>query len=115
VPGATSAWYTGSGTTAQDYSYAKKNFSGSLQDLASQVTIDNLMGHRGARFLGSVPFPACPGAAGVASFSLAEGRTLQQGFAVRDGRAIRTTYLRPAGTSADPNVTQAMQTALCTL
>jgi hypothetical protein len=34
---------------------------------------------------------------------------------VRDGQAIRTTYLRPAGTSADPNVTQAMQTALCAL
>ncbi|MGA9944920.1 MAG: hypothetical protein WBE79_00125 [Candidatus Cybelea sp.] len=113
VPGASGAWTTGSGETAQQYSYVKTPFGGGLQDLASQVTIDNLMRHRGARFHGSVPFPACPGAAGVASFSLPDQTTVQEGFAVHDGQAVRVRYVRPTGAKADPSATQAMESVLC--
>jgi hypothetical protein len=116
VPGASAAWTTGSsGQSTQEYSYVKARFGGGLQDLASQVTIDNLMHHRGARFLGSVPFAACPGAAGVASFSLPNQTTVQEGFAVHDGQAVRVRYVRPSGAKADPSATQAMQGVLCTV
>ncbi|MGA8099470.1 MAG: hypothetical protein WB810_12530 [Candidatus Cybelea sp.] len=113
VPGANAAWTTGSDRSEQQYSYTKTPFSGGLQDLASQVTIDNLMRHRGARFHGSLPFPACPGAAGVASFSLPDQTTVQEGFAVHDGQAIRVRYARPSGVKADPSATQAMESVLC--
>jgi hypothetical protein len=99
----------------QEYSYTQKQFAGALQDLASQVTIEELLAHRGATFHGSLPFAPCPGAAGLATFLLTDHTTVQVGFALRRGQAVRTTYVRPAGAPVDPRVTQAMQTALCTL
>jgi hypothetical protein len=115
IPGATDAWSSGSGANAQEYRYSKSPFGGSLQDLASSVTIDALTRYRGAKFQRSTPFPPCPGAAGVAAFRLANGRMLQEAFAVRDGQAIRIRYSRPAEAALDPAAVQAMQTALCTL
>jgi hypothetical protein len=88
-------------------------FSGMLPDLASQVTIDALLRHRGARLRSSIPLNPCPGAAGLATFTLAGGRTLQEGFAVHDGRALRATYTRPSTAPADPAVAAAMQNLLC--
>jgi hypothetical protein len=114
VAGKNGAWTLGTGSQAQEYRYGVASFAGTLQDLASQVTIDALTGKRGAKLQGSNPFGPCPGAAGVATFRLANRRTLQAGFAVRDGRAVRTSYIRPMGTPVDPDVLQAMQNVLCT-
>ena len=72
-----------------------------------------LLKSRGARLRSSNPLAPCPGAAGLATFSLAGERVLQVGFAVADGQAVRVTYVRPAGVPADPNVAAAMQSALC--
>ncbi len=113
MPGASAAWSSGSGSTAQEYFYAKRKFGGTLQDLASQVTIEALMQHHGAKFRGSLPFAPCPGAAGVATFTLPGGETLAEGFTVGNGQEVRTTYVRPRGAPADPNVGAAMQSALC--
>jgi hypothetical protein len=113
VPGASGAWSTGSGPATQEYFYLKEKYAGVLSDLASQVTIDVLMRRHGARLRGSVPFAPCPGAAGVATFQLPDRTTLQEGFTVRDGQAIRVSYVRPAGTQVNPEVTQAMQDVLC--
>jgi hypothetical protein len=113
MPGASAAWSYGSGAHVQEYRYVRKAFGGTLQDLASAVTIDVLLRDRGAKFKGSVPFGPCPGAAGVATFTLPTGRTLEEGFAVRNNESVRTNYVRPSGAPADPNVTQAMQSALC--
>lgn len=113
MPGASDAWSNGSGPIVQRYSYARKKFGGTLQDLASQVTIETLMLHRGAKFRGSAPFAPCPGSAGVATFTLPGGATLQEGFAVGNGQSIRTTYTRPRAAPSDPNVSAAMQNALC--
>lgn len=109
---ANDAWTRGDGAAQQQYGYSSASFSGSLQDLASQVTIDTLM-RRGGRLHGSLPFAPCPGAAGVATFALPGGRVLEAGFAVHDGRAIRTSYTRPAAAPPDSNVTSAMQSVLC--
>jgi len=114
VAGTSGAWALGSGSRAQGYRYGVASFGGTLQDLASQVTIDALTRNPGAKLQGSNPFGPCPGAAGVATFRLANRRTLQAGFAVREGQAVRVTYIRPMGTPVDPNVLQAMQNVLCT-
>ncbi len=115
IPGASAAWSNGSGAAAQEYYYTQKKFGGALQDLASQVTIEELLEHFGAKFRGSAPFAPCPGAAGVATFALAGRTTLQEGFAVRNGQAVRVRYTRPTGAPVDPSVAQAMQNALCAL
>ncbi|MBV8531338.1 MAG: hypothetical protein JO104_08470, partial [Candidatus Eremiobacteraeota bacterium] len=89
MPRASGAWSSGSGAGAQYYRYSKAQFSGGLQDLSSQITIDTLMRHEGARLRGSVvPFGPCPGAAGVATFALPDHATLEEGFAVHNGQAI---------------------------
>jgi len=114
IPGAPTAWTSGSGAAVQEYRYLTTPFEGTLADLASTVTIDVLLHHRGARLHGSVvPFAPCPGAAGVATFTLPEGSALEAGFTLRNGQAVRTTYTRPAGSAADPNVADAMRESLC--
>jgi hypothetical protein len=115
VPGASGAWSTGEGAVAQQYFYAAQSFGGTLQDLASRITIDVLMRRHGAKLRGSIPFAPCPGAAGLATFVLPERKTLEEGFAVRNGQAVRASYLRPSGTPVDPSVTDAMQRVLCAL
>ncbi|HEX4014289.1 MAG TPA: hypothetical protein VHX17_10450 [Candidatus Cybelea sp.] len=113
VPGANDRWSTGSGTQRQEYSYIRQSFPGQLSDLSSRVTIDVLLRNRGARLRSSNPLAPCPGAAGLATFTLPGERVRQEGFAVHDGHSVRVTYLRRAGTPADPNVAAAMQSALC--
>jgi hypothetical protein len=113
VAGTTGAWTSGSGSQTQEYRYGAATFGGTLQDLASQVTIDALTGNRGAKLQSSNPFGPCPGAAGVATFRLADRKTLEAGFAVRNGQAVRVRYVRPAGAPADRNALQAMQYVLC--
>ena len=115
IAGATNAWSTGRGAEHEEYYYVTTPFSGTLSDLASHVTVEALLRYRGSRFRGSVPFAPCPGAAGIATFVLPNGATLEEGFAVRRGQAIQVRYLRPTGAPFDPNVTLAMHTALCTL
>jgi hypothetical protein len=112
MPGTSNAWTSG-GPEPQQYSYHRVHFGGTLTDLASAVTINVLIHYRGAKFRNSVPFTPCQGAAGVATFILPGGSTLEEGFAVSGTDSIRTTYLRPPGTPGDPNVTEAMQSALC--
>jgi len=115
MPGASSAWSSGNGSNEQIYVYATRQFGGSLQDLASQLTIDVLMHRPGVKFRGSVPFAPCPGRAGIATFALRDRTTMQEAFAVDNGQAIQITYLRPTGSPVDPKVTAAMQDALCAL
>lgn len=115
ISGTTNAWSTGRGAEHQEYYYVTTPFSGALSDLASHVTVEALMRYRGARFQGSAPFGPCPGAAGIATFTLPNGATLEEGFAVRRAQAIQVRYLRPTGAPVEPNVPVAMHTALCTL
>jgi hypothetical protein len=113
IAGATDAWTNGTGPNAQEYRYARKPFDGTLQDLASSVTIDALLRHRGAKSKGSQPFAACPGLAGVATFALPDESILQEGFTVRNGLSVRVSYSRPAGSQVDASAASAMQNALC--
>jgi hypothetical protein len=107
------AWHRGSGGSLQSYAFTVRSFSGSLPDLASQVAIDVVLQHRGAKLRSSNPLGPCPGAAGLAIFTLPEGQTIEEGFAVHDGQARRAIYARPSAASADPAVETAMQNLLC--
>jgi hypothetical protein len=113
IPGAKGGWTTGTGTNTQIYLYARRSFAGTLQDLASQETINVLLRYRGARLLRSDPFGPCPGAAGVATFTLQGARVLERGFSVQNGQAVEVSYLRPASAPPDAAATAAMRGALC--
>ncbi len=80
MPGASDAWSNGSGSSVQEYHYARKPFAGTLSDLASTVTIDALLRHRGAKSSGNAPFAACPGLAGVASLRTLRRRDFARGL-----------------------------------
>ncbi len=113
MPGASGAWTNPSGS--QEYHYSRAGFGGTLQDLASRVAIDVVLhehGAPGAR-LQSTPFAACPGVAGLATFKVAGGKTLTEGFAVHDGEAVRVRYIRRSTEEFDAAAEQAMQAVLC--
>ena len=114
VPGTPNAWTTGLGSAAQRYSYEKKAFPGTLQDLASQQAINVVLRNRGAKLERSDVFAPCPGMAAIAYFQLGKDRKLDQGFAVQGDNAVIVTYIRPAAAPTDPNVSRAMERALCT-
>jgi hypothetical protein len=113
IPGSSDAWSQGRGAAREEYSYSRRPFSGTLQDLASAVAIDVLLHSRGAKLRSSEPFAPCPGAAGIATVALPGGTTLREGFAVRDALAVRTVYALPAAAQPDANVQAAMQSLLC--
>ena len=113
LAGAATGWTSGAGANAQVYLYATRSFGGTLQDLASQEAVNVLLRYRGAKFHGSDPFGPCPGEAGVATFSLQGSRILERGFAVQNGKAIETSYLRPVSAQPDLAVLHAMKAALC--
>ncbi|MGC1379995.1 MAG: hypothetical protein WA814_03085 [Candidatus Baltobacteraceae bacterium] len=113
MPGASTTWTNGTGPNAQTYAYSRVSFAGSLQDLASQVAIDVVLHERGTRLQHSQPFAACPGIAGLATFKAPGGKTLAEGFAVRDGEAVRVRYVRRSSDPSEASAEQAMQAALC--
>jgi hypothetical protein len=94
----------------------KPTSNGTLSDLASQVTMDTLLGHKGAKLLKAEPFKACPGEAGEQTFRLpASGgpALLHIGFTQWNGKTTIVSYQRPAGGSDDPQALEAMRRELC--
>ncbi len=88
----------------------------SLSDLASQVTTDALLTHKGARLLRSDRFPGCPGEAGLQSFAVTgphETDVLRVAFTQWNGNAVIGSYQRPAAISDDPAAVMALTQAVC--
>ena len=105
-------WSRGSGTAVQRYSYEKKSYPGTLQDLASQEAVNVALRYKGAKFAHSDIFPACPARAAIVTFNLGP-RILQEAFAVANGNSVTVTYDRPASAPTDPAVASAMEQTLC--
>jgi hypothetical protein len=92
----------------------RKPYTGTLQDLASQLTVDIVLSHRGAKFVSSTTFRPCPGIAALAHFTLGASRALDEAFAVIPGnQAVLVTYTHPRNRSISPAVRAAMEKALC--
>lgn len=113
-PKSATSWQTGSGKGAQSYTLDRRDFTGTLQDLASAEATNVVLKRRGAKFDRSDVFGPCPGQAALVRFSLPNGRLLQEGLAVLNGRAVVAGYERPASAQDDPAALQALERALCT-
>lgn len=82
--------------------------------MASSVTTDTLLRNKGAKLLKAVPYPPCPGEAGLQTFSLDGGRTvLEVAFTQWTGTAVTASYRRAASTAEDPNAADALRRAVC--
>ncbi len=95
---------------------SRPNSSGTLSDMASQVTTDTLLRYKGAELRKAVPFGPCPGEAGIQTFSLpaATGTlTLQVAFTQWNGTAVTAAYQRPASAADDPAALEAMRRSVC--
>ena len=100
----------------QSYIAEKKSFDGDLKAFASQVTIDTILSHPGAKLVSSVPFPGCEGNAGLMTLDLPKSSppsVLLLGFTVRNFSSVTASYTRPRGAAADPAVTTAMHSVIC--
>lgn len=100
----------------QAYLTAKKPFDGDLKAYASEVTIDTVLGHPGAKLVSSLPFPGCPGLGGLMIYALPKTTppsTLMIGFTVLDGTATTASYTRPKGVAPDKAVVAAMRSVIC--
>ncbi|HEY9180860.1 MAG TPA: hypothetical protein VIO32_09070 [Candidatus Baltobacteraceae bacterium] len=89
-------------------------YSGTLSDMASQITTDTLLRNRGAKLLEAQPYRPCPGEAGLQTFALQGGRTLLQvAFTQWTGTAVTASYRRPAKAPEDPKAADALRRAVC--
>lgn len=95
------------------------NFNGTLKDLASQVTTSTILSHKGAKFVNSVPFPGCPGEAGLQTFRMPPGPghgedLLRVAFTQWNGNGIVASYERPASAPDNKDALTAMAHSVCT-
>lgn len=97
----------------QTYSYASRDFAGTLQELASQQAASLVGGTKGAHLDGSDVVPACPGQAAIATYSIGKERIVMQGMAVQNGKAVLVTFSRPSNTAMGPAVAKAFESSLC--
>lgn len=98
---------------AERYTYRSTAYVGGLQSLASELAVDTVQRYSGSRLLRSIPFPACPGEAGLATYTLPGGRLLEVAFTVINGNAIDAEYLRPRSIGEAPAAITAMRQAVC--
>lgn len=90
--------------------------NGSLSDLASSVTTNTILRHKGARLMRAQPFPACPGEAGWQTFALktpAGLAVLHVAFTQWNGSQVVASYERPANVRDDPAAIDALRRDVC--
>lgn len=113
--GASTVWVDPA-SPEQRYRFSRTSAAGQLGDLASSVTTNTLLRYKGSKLLKGVPFPACPGEAGLQTFSLKTARgvgILEVAFATWNGNTTVASYERPAAAAQDPAAESALRAAVC--
>lgn len=92
--------------------------TGTLKDLASQVTENAVLSHKGAKLVQAVPYPSCPGEAGLQTFSVPSpaggDNVLRVAFTQWNGAALTASYQRPRSASDNQDALKAMTQTVCT-
>jgi hypothetical protein len=115
--GADAVWTDPQNPREEYRSSSNPNSTGTLKDLASQVTTNVVLQHKGAKFLKADPYPGCPGEAGLQTFSVpAPGGedVLRVAFTQWNGAALTASYLRPRSEADNQQALDAMTRTVCT-
>jgi hypothetical protein len=106
-------WAETSAGANETYRYSSAPTQGSLSDLASAQAVDTVERYPGSRLIRSVPFVACPGEAGLATYSLRRARLLEVAFSVDEAQAVVVQYERPVAVADAPAAIRAIRQAVC--
>jgi hypothetical protein len=105
-------WTSGS----QRYQLTTQPYSGDLKALGGQAVVNTVMATKHAKFVGSRPYPGCPGLGIILTFHVAGGTAptvVQEIMSIREGRATTITYTRDASAADDPAATKAITATTC--
>ncbi len=108
-------WSFGTGAESQTFRIESQPFDGGLHELASEEAAAVILHHPGLRYVGSIPFPPCPGEAGLLRFvgHGASAQRIEVGFTVWQGTATIATYARPLHASVSREAWNALRADLC--
>lgn len=115
--GANTVWTNPSDPREEYTIKSNPNATGTLKDLASTVTTNVLLRHKGSKFVRADLFPGCEGEAGLQTFTMSgpKGRDiLLVAFTQWNGAALTVSYQRPAGTPVSKQALDAMTKTVCT-
>lgn len=96
----------------ETYENLTKPYDGDTKSYASDVTLDFVL-KRHAKLQKTVAFAPCPGEAGLQTYAVGKFTALVA-YAVYNGSAMQSIYMRPAGASEDPAAVAAMGKSVCT-
>lgn len=99
----------------QTFLLKKIAFDGTIKDYASQLTTSIVLQNRTAKFLQSLPFPDCPGEAGLQIFDVGGKKPaiLEAAFTVNGSTATTALYMRPRNAPEDPVARAAIKQDVC--
>lgn len=115
--GANTVWFSPTDPREEYTATSNPNANGTLKDLASQVTTNVILRHKGAKFVKAQPYPTCPGEAGMQTFTINGPKgedILRVGFTQWNGAALTASYQRPANKPDDRRALEAMTSTVCT-
>lgn len=116
--GANTVWYSPTDPREQYVVTSNPNANGTLKDLASQVTTNTILRHKGAKFVKAEPYPICPGEAGMQTFTMQGPKgpeILRVAFTQWNGAALTASYQRPENKPDDRRALAAMTSTVCTV
>jgi hypothetical protein len=93
------------------------NATGTLADLGAKITVDTLLAHKAAKLIRAMPYPGCPGEAGLQAFTVSGSggrRVLRIAYSNWGGNAVTAAYERPVAASDEPEAVEALSRAVCT-
>ncbi len=98
----------------QRYQLVTQPYSGDLKALGGQAVVNMVMATK-SRFVGSRPYPGCPGLGIILTFDVrgAAPRVVQEIMSIREGQATTITYTREASAPDDAAATKAITAMTC--
>lgn len=98
----------------QHYEVTTQPYGGDLKALGGQAVVNMVMATK-SKFVGSRPYPPCPGLGIVLTFAVKgpPPMVVQEIMSIREGRATTITYSRDAAAPDDAAATKAITATTC--
>jgi|GEM_PF-4878754 len=116
MQGKTTAWIDPKDPQERYAIASNANASETLAEMGAKITVDTLLRDKGSKLLRAMPYPGCPGEAGLQTF---KGGAAQRNEIFRiaytqwNGTEVTAVYRRPASANDDPAAVDALTRAVC--